>query len=146
MSKGKTISPMPITQEDTPYIDLIKKESENEIEWDLDSEGELAVDVVETPSDIIVRSAIAGVKPEELSIYTTIDTVTIRGRREESSDFAFSEMHVQECHWGSFSRTVILPNNIRVDDVVATLQRGILTVILPKSEGPNEVPVLSLDT
>lgn len=136
---------MPITQEDTPYINLIKKETERDIEWDLDSEGELAVDVLETPNDIIVRSAIAGVNPDDLSIYATLDTLTIRGKREACNDFPFTETHVQECHWGSFSRTIILPHNIHIDDVVATLRGGILTIVLPKMDKPHEIPVLSLD-
>jgi HSP20 family molecular chaperone IbpA len=141
-SQGKTISPTKITQEDTSYLNMLKN---NPTDWDLEMEGELAVDVLETPNDIIVRSAIAGIDPENLSVHATLDTLTIRGRREACNDFPFTNTHVQECHWGSFSRTIILPHNILIDEVVATMRNGVLTVVLPKMQEPHDVHVFSLD-
>ncbi len=142
-NEGKTLSPMKIISEDMPYFGIISNDQADQVNWEIDTEGELAVDVIETSHEIIIRSAIAGVRPEDLSIYVTLDTATIRGTREACDEFIFSDVHVQECHWGSFSRTVILPNNVRVDDSVATMKNGILTVRLPKSDSASQIEVLN---
>ena len=113
-------------------------------EWLSQNEGQLAVDVVETREHLIVRSAIAGVTADELDISLSEDTLTIRGAREHGcSETTDDNTHVQECHWGSFSRTVILPNNVRVDDSVATMKNGILTVRLPKSDSASQIQILN---
>lgn len=141
---GRLIKPMPLLEEDVPYLDLAFREAAGEVEWNLEEEGELAVDVLETSRDIIVRSAIAGVQPEDLAIEATTDTLTIRGARKACQDFPFAETHIEECHWGNFSRTILLPHTIRVEEIVATMRHGVLTVLLPKSSADSEVPVLSL--
>lgn len=114
--------------------------------WFSPSEGQLSVDVVEGPETIVIRSAIAGVAADALDIAVTTDTVTIRGARshgcEESSDHI---LHVQECYWGSFSRSIVLPCHIRPEEADATLKNGILTVTLKKVEMRSRVSVIELD-
>lgn len=143
MTPVKKIQPMQIQGEDRPYFDV--RSRNDEPAWDLSTEGELAVDVVETPHDVVVRAAIAGVKPEHLSISATPDTITIRGTREACEEYPFAKTHVQECHWGAFSRTIVLPHNIRTEEVVATMKNGVLTILLPKSFHTPDVPILDLD-
>jgi HSP20 family protein len=117
-----------------------------EHEWFSETEGQLSVDVVETPEEIIVRSAIAGVSAENLDISVTADTVTIRGTRshgcDESDDRA---VHVRECYWGAFSRSVVLPCHIRPEESDATLKNGILTITMKKVEMRTNVSVINLD-
>ena len=115
-------------------------------DWLSAQEGKLSVDVIETPQELIVRSAIAGVAIEDLDISLVDDTLTIRGVRahpyqEQTSD----QIHVQECHWGSFSRTIILPSRVDADRVQATLTRGILTITMKKTDIETHISVLALE-
>lgn len=102
----------------------------NDKEWPK-TEGQLAVDVYQTESELVIQSAIAGVKSEELDISVEGDLVIIRGKRkrplEENEDY-FS----QECYWGSFSRKIILPVEVDPGRIDASLKNGILTIRMPK--------------
>jgi len=106
---------------------------ENE-EWLPDSEGQLTIDVYQTPSHVVIKSTIAGVKPEDLDITITNDMVTIRGKREKDEEIRTEDYYYQECYWGSFSRSVILPVDVQADEAEAGLKNGILTIKLPKIE------------
>ena len=118
----------------------------NVSDWLSHTEGKLSVDVVETRDQILVRSAIAGVRAQDLDITLSDDTLTIRGSRaHECEERTSDQVHVQECHWGSFSRTIILPCAVDADSVDATLKRGILTVRMNKAASEARVPVLELD-
>jgi len=115
-------------------------------DWLSQTEGKLSVDVVETRDEIVIRSAIAGVKTEDLDITLSDDTITIRGSRTHGhTESRGDQVHVQECHWGSFSRTIILPSHIDPDSVDATLKRGILTIRMKKVEMDKTIPILELD-
>jgi len=99
------------------------------------TEGQLSVDVIESAHEILVRSAIAGVESEDLDIHVTSDTVTIRGTREHGCHTSESDtVHIQECYWGAFSRSVVLPAHVRPESADAVLKNGILTVRLKKAE------------
>jgi HSP20 family protein len=114
--------------------------------WLTHDEGQLSVDVIETDSTIVVRSAIAGVKSEDLDITLTEDTITIRGERSHHcNETNKDQVHVQECHWGSFSRSIILPSHIDPDTVDATLKRGILTIVMNKVEMDKKVHVVDIN-
>lgn len=99
---------------------------------DDEAEGQLAIDVYQTPSDIIVESAIAGVKPEDIDINVTSDSVTIKGERRREKEVRDDNYYYQECYWGRFSRSVILPQEVDQDRADVTFKNGILTVRLPK--------------
>ena len=112
-----------------------KEEQQKETNWAQgETEGQLSVDVYQTPADIVIKSTIAGVKPENLDIAITNDMVTIRGRRETEEDLGKDDYFYQECYWGPFSRSVILPVDVQTDKSLATLKNGVLTIKLPKSE------------
>jgi HSP20 family protein len=97
-----------------------------------DEEGELGVDLIETPDAVILRAMVAGVRPANLDIQISRESVTIRGSREEES-FSTSEDHiVRELYWGSFSRTVELPAEIDIESAAAKEKNGLLTVVMPK--------------
>ncbi len=114
-------------------------------EWLSHSEGQLSVDVIETRTNIIVRSAIAGITADDLDISLSEDTLTIRGERQHNCEESKGdEIHIQECHWGAFSRSIILPSNVDPDSVDAVLKRGILTITMTKQDMDKSVPVLDL--
>ncbi len=95
-------------------------------------EGQLLVDVYQTPDNIIVKSTIAGVKPDNLFISLNRDILTIKGKREHDELIAEADCLLQECYFGSFSRTVILPDEVDNKKIDAVLENGVLTVVLEK--------------
>lgn len=109
-----------------------KKEMEEEPE--LDAEGQLTIDVYQTDKDIVIKSTIAGVKPENLDIDINSEMVTIKGKRTQDEEVDSENYYYQECYWGPFSRSIILPVEIVTEKAEATMKNGILTVRLPKME------------
>lgn len=112
--RGKNVSAASLTTEETP------------------EEGELTVDVYQTPDDIIIKTIVAGVKPDDLDISITRDMITIRGSRIESNEVNEGDYFHKELYWGSFSRTILLPQEIDVDGSEATERHGLLILKLPK--------------
>ena len=102
--------------------------------WEAESEteGELALDVYQTPSDIFVHTFVAGVRPEDLEINITRDMLTIRGKRQESHSVAEHDFFSRELYWGSFSRTISLPQEVEPEEAEAIERHGLLTIRLPK--------------
>lgn len=103
-----------------------------------ETEGQLTIDVYQTPDEIIVESAIAGVKPEDLDVSVTSDSVTIRGERRRENEIKESNYLYQECYWGKFSRSIILPQEVDADSAWVNMKGGILTVHLPKRDKKQE--------
>ncbi len=99
---------------------------------DDEPEGQLPVDVYQTPSEIVVRTFIAGVRPDEINLSISRDMVVIEGARAERESIADSEYFNRELFWGSFSRTILLPQEIDVENASANAKDGLLTLILPK--------------
>ncbi len=95
-------------------------------------EGQLTVDVYQTPDEIIVESTIAGVNADEIDVDVTSEMVTIRGERKRENKVDDSDYFYQECFWGRFSRSIILPQEIDPDKTYSTVKKGILTIHLPK--------------
>src|SRR4030043_650049 len=120
-------------EEVMPKEKIINKKSEDR-EWVPESEGQLTIDVYQTPSDIIIKSTIAGVDPEEIDVSISNDMVTIKGYREKDEEIRAEDYYYQECYWGAFSRSVILPVDIEADKAEAGIKNGILTIKLPKVE------------
>ncbi len=95
-------------------------------------EGQLPVDVYQTASDIVIRTFVAGVRPDELNVSISRDMVVIEGSRDERDSVPDSEYFTRELFWGSFSRTILLPQEVDVDACSAGAKDGLLTLILPK--------------
>ncbi len=102
-------------------------------EWMNDFEGQLTIDMYQTKDNVIIKSTIAGVKPDDIDITIANDMVTIRGERSRDFDASAEDYFYQECYWGSFSRSVVLPVDVDIENVGADLKDGILTVTLPKA-------------
>jgi HSP20 family protein len=97
-------------------------------------EGQLTVDVFQTDEEIIIQSAIAGAKPEDVDISVTNDMVTIRGKRMPNEEFDVDEYFHRELYWGPFSRSIILPSEIDSDKSKASIKNGVLTIRLPRTD------------
>ena len=113
-----------------------KKEKKNVEEWlPEETQGQLSVDIYEEDDCLIIESMIAGVQAKDIDIITEPDLIVIRGSRskikEEKEDLNY---YYQECFWGKFSRTLILPCPIKPNEVKANFKNGILKITLPKAE------------
>lgn len=97
-----------------------------------DEVGELAVDVYQTPQHIVIKAMIAGVRPEDLDVSITRDQVTIRGKREREISGQQGDFFYQELYWGSFTRTIPLPQEVDIEDAEASEKHGLLIIKLPK--------------
>ena len=97
-----------------------------------DEEARLTVDVFQSPSEIVVKTMVAGVKPEDLDVSITRDSVTIRGKRSEDRTVSDDEYLHRELYWGSFARVITLPEEIDVDQAEAVEKHGVLVLHLPK--------------
>ncbi|HEY4511091.1 MAG TPA: Hsp20/alpha crystallin family protein [Candidatus Paceibacterota bacterium] len=95
-------------------------------------EGELAVDVFQKPTEIVVKAMVAGVKPEDLDVALTREMVTIKGKRERERHGASDEYSHKELYWGTFARSLVLPEEVDVDTAEANVQNGLLIIRLPK--------------
>ena len=95
-------------------------------------EAQLTVDMYETPSEIVVKALVAGVRPDDLDISITRDMVTIRGKRVEAKEIDENSFVYRELFWGAFSRTIVLPAEVDVDMAEAEQKHGLLTIHLPK--------------
>lgn len=95
-------------------------------------DGQLSVDVFNTEDAIVIKSMTAGVRPGDLDIDISRDMVTIHGTREETTEVSDDSYYHKELYWGSFSRNILLPEEIDVDAAEATEKNGLLTLTLPK--------------
>ena len=120
-----------VEEKDNRKSNTISNSSNNWVEED-EKEGELTVDVYQTADMIVIKTMIAGVRPEDLDISITRDMVTIKGRREEEKVVRDEDYFARELYWGTFSRTVSLPAEIDVDEAEAVEKHGLLILKLPK--------------
>ena len=95
-------------------------------------EGQLAIDVYQTKHKIIIKSTIAGVKPEDLKISLHHDLLSIKGHRHLDENIDENDYLFKECYWGNFSRAIILPSEVDPGRIDAVLENGILTISLEK--------------
>ncbi len=107
--------------------------SQKDEEWMNDYEGALNIDMYQTKDNVIIKSTIAGVRPDDIDITVANDMVTIKGSRTREEKITQDDYFYQECYWGSFSRSVIVPVDIDSEEIEADLKDGILTVIIPKA-------------
>lgn len=114
-----------------PQRNVFVEEEEN---FTATADGQLTIDVYQTDTEIVIKSTIAGVKPEDLDVSINNDMVTIKGERKNDEAVSPENYYYQECYWGGFSRSVVLPVDIISDKAEASLKNGILTIRLPKAD------------
>ncbi|MSU44995.1 Hsp20/alpha crystallin family protein, partial [Candidatus Nomurabacteria bacterium] len=109
-----------------------KKDKKNNWIEEENEEAELAVDLYQTPTDIIIQTMVAGVRPEDLELSIARDIVTIIGKREEHRNIDEENYFTKELYWGKFSRTLSLPQEVEPEEVEATEKHGLLTIKIRK--------------
>ena len=100
--------------------------------WEEEQDAELTIDLYQTENEIIVQAMIAGVHPDNLSINITRDNITISGKREENQSISRENYFVQELYWGTFSRSISLPEEVNPEEAEAIEKHGLLILKLPK--------------
>ncbi|MFA6042808.1 MAG: Hsp20/alpha crystallin family protein [Patescibacteria group bacterium] len=95
-------------------------------------DGQLAVDVFQTPDSIVIQSTVAGVRSEDLDVAVSNDLVTIRGVRHNDQQVDDEQYFTQECYWGGFSRSIVLPVDVLSEKADASMKNGVLTITIPK--------------
>lgn len=115
---------------------MARKEERITEEWleDESEEGQLAIDAYQDEDNVVLKAPIAGVSIEDLEISITDEVVTIKGQRRNEADVERQNYFVQECYWGSFMRSYILPVSVDAAKAEASLRNGILTIKIPKQE------------
>ncbi len=109
-------------------------------------EGQLSVDVYQTPTHLIVMSTIAGVKNADLEVGMQGDVLTIRGKRNPGVEIPDNDYLVKECYWGNFSRSIVLPVEVKGEEAVAQItNNGVLTIKLPKIQRSRTISVKIVD-
>lgn len=137
----KKVTPNPVTEEsffleetvlNNDWLDMPDAAPLTEEETTVD--GQLAVDVYETAKEMVIKAPVAGVDGEDIDITVTDEMVIIRGERKNVKEVDHGSYHAQECYWGSFSRTISLPQKGLADEAQASFAKGILTIRIPKAE------------
>ena len=109
-----------------------EREDEEDTGTDFEEgEGQLAIDVYQAGNDIIVEAPVAGVGIDDLDLEISPESVSIRGKREQREKVEDNDYLYQECYWGKFSRSIILPQEINPDHATATFKNGVLRITLP---------------
>ncbi|MBI2415543.1 MAG: Hsp20/alpha crystallin family protein [Candidatus Kerfeldbacteria bacterium] len=131
--------------------DTVVNNSQNEMWIDASSDGfdgQLAVDVFQDDTNLYVKAIVGGSRPEDIEVHLNNDLLTIKGKRVHSETEMLPEQYyIQECYWGGFSRSIILPVDVLNDQVEANIVDGVLSIRLPKSKRPKNtrIPIKQLD-
>ena len=104
-------------------------------------EGQLSVDVFRDGEELVIRSTVAGVKPEDLDISIHGDLLTVRGSRQSVSEIPEDNWFYRECYWGAFSRSIVLPYEVASDSAQASLKNGLLEIRIPIREHGKKVDI-----
>lgn len=135
-------------EEENEEKNISTKDKRNDNSWieEENEELELTVDVYQTSTDIILKTMVAGVKPEDLELTIARDTITIKGKREENQNIDEENYFIKELYWGKFSRTILLPQEVEPEEVEATERHGLLTIKIQKvdKEKRNNIKVKSI--
>lgn len=108
------------------------------------SEGQLAVDVFETEIDLVVVATMAGTRAEDIELHLQNDFLTIRGIRQPPIS-ATARVFYEECYWGRFSRTIVLPVDVASELARSEYKNGVLVVSLPKARQGQPIPILVVE-
>jgi len=125
-----------MTKETKMKVEAKSDTTNQQDEWlDEHYEGQLAVDVFQDhDNNIVIASTVAGVTPKDLDISINNDMVTIRGRRRPPVEVEEGQYYYQECYWGGFSRSIILPVDVKAEEAKAAIKHGVLTITIPKAD------------
>ncbi len=103
----------------------------------------LALDVAEKDDAFVVKASLPGVNPDDVDITLADNVLTIRGETKQDQEIKQENYHLRERRFGTFMRSVTLPNAVDADKIEAVNENGVLTLNLPKAESvkPRKIEV-----
>ncbi len=104
-----------------------------EKDW-FEAPGQLVIDLYKEKENLVIRAPLAGVKAEDINIIVENDIIIISGKREETKEIVEKNYFLKECHFGEFSREIVLPLEVDKGKIKAKVDDGILFVIMPLPE------------
>ncbi len=96
--------------------------------------GQLSVDIYHTDNEIVLLAPVAGITKEDIKISVTDDVLVIRGERKLGEEVPEENYYTKECFWGSFSRSIVLPDEADGKNISASFDLGVLEIRIPKTE------------
>ncbi len=118
----------PATTNDAPGL----TQSVADDELDQPMTGQLAVDVYETKDKLVVKARTAGINKDDLDVSLSDNTLSVRGTLSAGHEEGAENYFLQECYWGEFSRSIVLPVAVQEDNIEAVLKDGVLTISFTK--------------
>jgi HSP20 family protein len=106
--------------------------------------GQLSLDVYETGKELIIVAPIAGVKMDDINLSLTEDVLTISGKRNLENNVSEDDYLIQECFWGEFSRSIVLPDNADGTKIQASFKDGVLKIAIPRNADNNKTKVIKI--
>jgi HSP20 family protein len=101
--------------------------------WE-NGEAFLPLDVYETDDELVVKASLPGIKPEDVDVSITGDTLSIKGEYKAEEEEKKRNYYRQEHRFGSFHRAITLPTKVESDKTEAVFEHGVLTLTMPKAE------------
>jgi HSP20 family protein len=131
---GDDITAAFLSEDEVVTQDDQSQPAPQEDQWDEDEPvaGQLAVDVYETKERLMVKGRVAGVNKSELDVSISDNTLTVRGTLSAGNEDGVENYFLQECYWGEFSRSIVLPVPVKEDEIEAVLKDGVLTISFEK--------------
>ena len=131
---GDDITTAFLSDDEAPATDEAAPATPEDEQWDEDEPvaGQLAVDVFETKEKLVVKGRVAGVNKSDLDVSIADNTLTIKGTLSAGSEEGVENYFLQECYWGEFSRSIVLPVPVKEEEIEAILKDGVLTVSFAK--------------
>ena len=139
---------MSYPQDSSPFVRMVIEPTSSrssEGQWNLAEEGQLSVDVLETAEDLVILSTLAGANMQDIEVSLHNDLLTIRGSRPEPVIEGEIRYFHKECFWGRFSRTIVLPVDVKSDLAQAEYKNGVLTIAIPKQKHNARIPVVIVE-
>jgi HSP20 family protein len=105
-----------------------KEDIWEEIEW------LPAIDVAETKNEIVVKVEAPGMDPKAFDISLSEGTLIVRGEKKQEKEDEEENYHLVERRYGTFSRSILLPQQVESGKINASYEHGVLKITLPKSK------------
>ena len=97
-----------------------------------------SLDVAETKNELVVKAEVPGMDAKDINISLSDGMLTVKGEKKQEREEKEADYHLVESSYGAFTRSIQLPTEVQSDKISASYRNGVLTVILPKSDGPQK--------